>query len=1547
MILDSVVFMERAMDSSKMENSPVVRNTEEEEKVIKLFEFIMELNKLRNRSVLKISEQPWSLMFSDIPDDPENIKLYYRDRAEKEDEDQSDDDSTDAGKLSQAESPNDVLMSVHKPELSECPEPDPGFAAYLLPGWEDYRNEAGVSDYIENDGNISYFIEDANIGMLYNSWNILREKWRAQRKIQESTKQLFDTLFNLHLELIRDPETDEIIVANGILCDRENQINHPILTRRAVTDFNADENTIYIKDTTAQSELYNAVLQQIKDVKLEVAAGLGRELQDNDYHPLDRSAKGTPAFLRRLLNQLSTSSLFSMEGIPLNWQKQNSLLLYWEPCFIVRKRLDISMETIKLIIENIRKTGKIPNPIRQLVSGGFSEPADDTGPETVEEQLAAVGGESRDVSLSKEANKEQLEIAKRIDSSDAVLVQGPPGTGKTHTIANLMGHFFAHGKSVLVTSYTNKALSVLKEKIDPALRSLCVSLVEESNRDMERSVEGIISYMSDKTAFSLKNEMNDAKLKREEIIKKLANVRREIFSVIKRECTDRVLNEEFSPSEAAKFVAGNVDLLQIIPGKVNSDTIPLTLEELAALYRSNAEISKEDESELARELPDPETLLTPAGFSNALKEVESARELCDSIKSLNDWEIVNKPENGSFLMSGVEIRYQNEDEIDELKKNARSAGDLSGWMKAAALAGKNGELYIGNWKKLASLIEEARSFSAKVNAEQLGVKINFSDEVTPHHIKNINDLKEKLQLNGKIGWLENKFNKFAPAFTIVTVDGHQLRTAKECQYVLDQIELNELRKRCASLWHELLVKYDETVPEFYSLDKDNPESVAHNFTQKIARCLDWYQEEGEPLKDKLRSAGFPLELIFATSDLDSGFVEIGKIVDAANNVIPQLCDICSTMLKLQKSQSALDAIIGSLKTSGCRAVIYASLVKAAEDKDPEAYSAAFDTLKRVYEKSDLLKKRREMLDRLKASAPGWASAIAARKEIHGLPDVPENIEKVWKCKRLAAIIEEMISQSFKELQKEAADLSREYRKKTAEYAEKSAWYHLLARTESDIDLRQALIGWKETVAHIGKGKGKRAPRYRVEARRLMAKCQTAVPGWIMPVNKALETLDPRTNQFDVVIIDEASQADISSLAILYMGSKLIIVGDDKQVTPVGIGIETDKIEYLEKKYIKGRIPNSHLYNEKTSIYDIAATTFRPLMLREHFRCVPDIIGFSNRMSYNGKIKPLRESGSSSLFPAVVNYRVENGKRAEGSKINLNEAEAVVALMQACIKQPEYDGKTFGVISLLGEDQAKKIQSMIAERIDLKDIQSRRILCGNSANFQGDERDVVFLSLVDSGSGEGPVRMQGDGADNTALKRYNVAASRAKDQLWIVDSFDPARDLKQGDLRKSLIDWSLNPKVFSRQDENIDTEEESPFGSEVAGLLSERGFRIVRQWKAGSYTLDIVAVCGEKKAAIECDGERADSSESKIRADMERQTILERLGWNFIRIRGSEYYRFPEKTIDTLVSDLKQCGISPESNSAIPDNSSVTDSELLERVIRQASEILEEKDSKTD
>ena len=101
---------------------------------------------------------------------------------------------------------------------------------------------------------------------------------------------------------------------------------------------------------------------------------------------------------------------------------------------------------------------------------------------------------------------------------------------------------------------------------------------------------------------------------------------------------------------------------------------------------------------------------------------------------------------------------------------------------------------------------------------------------------------------------------------------------------------------------------------------------------------------------------------------------------------------------------------------------------------------------------------------------------------------------------------------------------------------------------------------------------------------------------------------------------------------------------------------------------------------------------------------------------------------------------------------------------------------------------------------------------------------------------------------------------------------------------------------------------------------------------------MVAVCGKKTVAIECDGERYHSGEAKVREDMERQTILERLGWRFIRIRGSEYFRNPEKAIERVVSELSTYGIAPEASEVVPENTG-SNFELLERVKSCAARIL--------
>lgn len=1509
----------------------------DQNKVVSLFKFIQELNKLKQKAVLNVKDYPWFFALSRLPDDPENITLQYRDRVENEEPGVS-----------------ATLLSVRKPEFKKCPEPDSVFRDWLEPGWDSYKQSATVREtreaieehrpllslFGEKEGEEAkpeHFSDSEERVKAFEEWQEKRAAWAEKQRVTAQTRNLFADLYRLYFELQKESETEEIIVANGMLFDRSNKdIRHPVLTHRVKLDYDPDRNIASIEDTDAPSELYSVVFQMMEDINLSAINQLNADLQANDFHPLDRN--DTPGFLKVLVHQLSSESIFCEGVAPERWYAEGRLLLSMEPCFIVRKRLDGTLKAIEQIIENVQETGEVPAPIHDIVSGGMIEIPEDLGVETVEEQLAAVGGESVDILLSKEANKEQLEIARRIERYNAVLVQGPPGTGKTHTIANLMGHFLALGKSVLVTSYTRKALSVLKEKVAPGLQDLCVSLLDDSNVDMERSVDGITDYMSRTTSFELKNEMDALAAERQDIIDQLARVRRNIFAIIQQECGSIVLNgESISPSKAAAFVSERAEDLSYIPGSVRLHApLPLSFEQLKDLYRSNEGISEPDEEELKCGIPDPAGILSPSDFEQIWTALQAAKGEISSTEQKKNWRVHLDENEGRVELTGgfgkLSFRLTDDETLHALKDYNASFGQIGQWMKCAAVDGKNGGAYRQRWITLIDQIRSTCEYAESVVAEQFGKTIEIAPDADDALRRTYEKIRGVLASKGKLSWFDLTFNKdIEPALSKSGVDGHPVQTAEECDIILHCMELNSMRKQCALYWNELLAP--NGIPEFSTLDARRPESIAANMLPQIERYLDWYHTDYQRLADLLEEAGLSSDTLFMKDTLDSDLVATGKILDAVDHIIPSVCDVYGAALRIRE-KTALLAATKQILLSGQRAGSQTCrrVVEMMDGGDVSGYADAFATLEKLYEKYALQSSRGELLHELEPFAPQWAEAIRARVGIHGQAIVPETIEDAWKWKQLSGIVAEITAQPFEALQAESLRLSKEYRDTTARYAEKSGWYHLLRRTEADIDMKQALQGWKQTVKRIGKGTGKTAPALKAKARELMTKCQSAVPGWIMPINRALDSLNPKSNRFDIIIIDEASQSDVSSLAILYMGRKLIIVGDDKQVSPMAIGVEADKMSALEQMYIKDKIPNSHLYNAKTSIYDIAATTFQPLMLREHFRCVPEIIGFSNMLSYDYKIKPLRDASNSVLLPAVVNYRVANGHR-EHNKTNPNEAKAIVALMQACIDQPEYAGKSMGVISLLGDEQVKLIQQLIEKKINPKETVRRNILCGNSANFQGDERDVIFLSVVDSGDGNGPIHMQNFGPDDAIRKRYNVAASRARDQLWVVDSLDPASDLKPGDIRKTLIEYSINPQASDVRRAEIEAHAESPFEAGVAKTLSDRGYHLVQQWKVGAYRLDMVAVCGKKTVAIECDGERWHSGETKVREDMERQTILERLGWRFIRIRGSEYFRNPEKTMERVIRELSSFGIEPEESNSAPAESRT--SELFQRVKSQA------------
>ncbi|MGH2478485.1 MAG: AAA domain-containing protein, partial [Ktedonobacteraceae bacterium] len=604
------------------------------------------------------------------------------------------------------------------------------------------------------------------------------------------------------------------------------------------------------------------------------------------------------------------------------------------------------------------------------------------------------------------------------------------------------------------------------------------------------------------------------------------------------------------------------------------------------------------------------------------------------------------------------------------------------------------------------------------------------------------------------------------------------------------------------------------------------------------------------------------------------------------------------------------------------------LYYAVKKRDAAAYEQAYHRLVNLHAKRAGASQREALLRKLEGQAPAWANAIRERIGKHGKSEVPGSPDDAWLWRQLSDELERRAKISLGELQDRVARLNSDLFQVTAELVEKRAWEKQIRHTT--VEQRRALQGWRELMKKVGKGTGKRAPRLLAEAQQLIPICQSAVPVWIMPLNYVARNFDMKRNHFDVIILDEASQADITALFAAYMGDQIVIVGDDEQVSPMAVGQQTETVNQLIDEHLRG-IPLRNMYDGKLSIYSLARTTFEPVCLLEHFRCVSPIITFSNDLSYQGKIKPLRDDSEVQRRPFTVAYAVKSSGKEE--RVNRAEAESIASLLIAATQQPEYQDATFGVISMVAGGQATSIDRLIQKYLSAPEYMQRRILCGDPSQFQGDERDVIFLSLVDVAE-NGPLPLRnGDANEYMWKKRFNVAASRARDQLWVVHSLDPEIDLKPGDIRGKLIlyarDQHLQKVALATQEQRT----ESEFEKQVLQRLVRAGYRVATQWPVGAYRIDMVVEGNNRRLAVECDGDRWHPVE-KLAEDMARQAILERLGWRFVRIRGSQFFRDPDLAMQPVFDRLQALDLSPIG--MITEKQSNPDGQdLKDRIIRQA------------
>lgn len=1486
------------------------------ERLLKIYHYLEALNQHRNPVKRQVQEQGWALWFKDLPDHPAITRGVVI--ANVTDDEQF------------GETSDDFILKSRRPKLTDPPSPPDLISEWLEYGWKIPGDEVKVKETRHKTDEpgatiIERFDADRERVTALTDWQTKWNEWNRNERPARQAMKIFERLYELYGRIQKEAERVELVLGDGILYwpREEGEVRHPVVLQRLQLDFNPNIPEFVLSETDHGVELYSALFRSMPDVDGQVIARCREELQQGVFHPL--GGDDTSGFLKRFVIQLSPRGEFSEEKSPP--RNGEYPMIGRDPVIFVRDRTQGYGVAIQAIIEDLKNREDLPKPLLNI--SGIESLSSETGEFTP--GFEDTWSEPEDILLGKPANPEQIAIAKSIERHDGILVQGPPGTGKTHTIANLIGHLLAQGKSVLVTSHTTKALRVLREQVVEEIRPLCVSVLESdssSRKQLESSIEGIVHRLSTSDLTTLTSTANMLANERQALISQLKQIRQTLIEARTGEYRDLIISGvSYAPSEAARKIAQEFGVNDWIPKPVNLGAmLPFTESEFIELYRTNVTVTEADESELRGTLPNPSDLLMPQAFTNLLEEINQYAE--DNVDFRKDL----------WIKVGEDVSPDDLDLLlNQISASLEGISDEIAWKLATLHAGYKGEIYCEPWEHLLTMIEQIHNeavcsrecflrFQPVVSDyDSLEKQLEIVNQIIKHieNGQNINKIVLLTHLNWK-KFVENSI-----------VKGKQPILLEHFKALHDQIHLSLQRTELKTRWDLQLAPLGA-----YSARElgEEPEIVAYQYCGTIRNCLDWHSKVWSQFEMKFESLGFQWKVLLEESQ--QNLSPYGAIIRLKETVTGSLRTVLAARVKylrLKNLTADFEKLENTLVLAGenCPNVVR-DLREAVKNNNRDAYHKSFQRLVDLYNRRSELERRQELLNLLEKEAPGWAKKIRLRIGIHGEGKVPGDVRASWLWRQIYDELERRSQISLIELQEKIERLTYNIREITKRLIETRAWAAQLKRTR--LNERQSLVGYLELMKKIGSGTGKRVPRLRIEARSKMSECRTAVPVWIMPLSQVVENFDLKTTRFDVVIIDEASQCDVMGLIAIYMAKKVIIVGDHEQVSPLAIGQKQDEVQHLIDEYLQG-IPNHMLYDGQMSVYDLARASFGgTICLVEHFRCVPEIIQFSNYLSYDGKIKPLRDTSCIKLKPALVPYPVSGGISDE--KTNYKEAEAIVSLILSAIGQPEYKDKTLGVITLLGEEQAIVIERLLRSHLSEDEYSRRNIICGNAAHFQGDERDIIFLSLVYGPSENPPFKMLDAGYLGMYKKRYNVAASRAREQMWVVYSLDPQVDLKPGDIRRRLIQHAEDPYAISREFEAKEKRVESPFEKEVLKRLSQAGYRVTPRWKVGSYSIDLV-IEGEngKRLAVECDGDRYHPIE-KISEDMSRQALLERLGWTFVRIRGSHFFRKPDDAMKPIYQRLNELEIGPVSQE---HNEDVTPqgNELTEKIFRRAAEVRHE------
>jgi very-short-patch-repair endonuclease len=1340
------------------------------------------------------------------------------------------------------------------------------------------------------------------------------QSWSESEKQVRRTVKLYNDIFSFYRKAKSDSSANalELVLGIGTVQWKHEvgNLNYPLLTQRCEILIDEKTKRIHISPTEQNLIFESSGLRKLQVEHLEEINDRFTEWaksDDNQFHPFTPETYLT--FLNVAVSLLHPTAVLITSGAEKESSHQSPRIVDEWNLFIRPRGANALLEDVKNIKQQILTTEEIQGAAAVLV-----DDPEDTISSFSAPHVRGLLGEHPDNSSGRADpfvelyfplpyNNEQLHIVNLLDQSDGVVVQGPPGTGKTHTIANIICHYLAEGKRILVTSKGEPALSVIRNKIPAEVRQLVVSMLtneKEGLKQLEDSIKHIAEQVSFASEAEIKEEIKNSKASIDRCHRTITKCNSQLKDIAASQLTEIVVgNSSTYPYPLAREVLQQKEKYQWFSDNLKEyldSVIPFDQQSLATFLSLRDSIQDkldylDCDLPIASQIPEESQIV---GIHEALTNAKNLDK-----RSLENSYYKLTAENEASIVAGRTLR--------DLTRAAQHSLSQIDFYKTTSWHFALREICLD--PAFATLKTLLQPWSNEVLELFEDRQATLSDTFEMPNDAELNlDFIEAIHRAKKgekpFGLFD--FGKKSAKILLnqARINNKPLANQSDFEKFSEYLRITSTIKSLTQRWNILASEFIAPTFAFEENGKTIKElRVVATVIQTVSRLIEI----------DFPNINAQARIAFGESWKDLGFIieneVLKKIADSIEVALPRL-----ELTLLEEAHRLILKVFESYEGK-----IFADSIKFLENTigNPEkstdlVLSEWLSLKKELLELCEAKPKLHIIKNTISKVAAAGAKLLAVNLSTKEFSTcgLEAEILPAWEWRLKVAHLGKL--QDLLELEKECLADRRTAEKSLAKHYAKlvrsNTWLNIKRKLTNR--LKSALQSYLNAIKGMGRGTslGKRTARHRQDAQTAMSEAYQAVPCWIMPHRKISEIMPAALGAFDLVIIDEASQSDIDAFPAIIRGKKLLVVGDDEQISPSSFEKEDD-LKKIMQEVLKPLPHNfkAQLAPEK-SIYDYARVAFpgASVMLREHFRCVASIIDFSNRLSYNGKIECLRvPKPSERLEPPLIARFIEDGYRQGNSKLNPAEIDAIIAELDTINKEPKLKKKSIGIISLIGSHQALVLQQKILETFGEAFVERHDIICGDSMTFQGNERDIIILSMVADGSDTRMVR------DRKMRQRYNVAASRARDRMYLFYSVDRAQ-LKEEDLKARLIDHFLGATESSTATEIAKLRElcDSSFEVEMFDELIARGYRVTPQVQSGSYTIDfVVEGQNDMRLAIECDGDEYHGIDKQLE-DYQRQRILERAGWQFWRCWGSTFFLNREKCLEDLTRVLTQLEIYP-------------------------------------